>query len=97
MINGLGNGFMQTNRARVSPKPWRMDMPRSPNRRVWPLPDKLLRKYKAWISNYETLSTGYASCRWLGELGSGKVDARCDTVRRMHDEMSQAHANLPIA
>lgn len=84
-------------RARVSPKPWRMGMPRSPNRRVWPIPEKMLRKCKAWISEYETRSMVYASCQWLGELGSGKVHDRCKQVQRIHDEMSQAHANLPIA
>ncbi|MFT4843826.1 MAG: hypothetical protein ACI8UD_002340 [Planctomycetota bacterium] len=55
------------------------------------------RKCKAWISDYETRSMVYASCQWLGELGSGKVHDRCKQVQRIHDEMSQAHANLPIA
>ncbi|MFT7537574.1 MAG: hypothetical protein ACI85K_003534 [Hyphomicrobiaceae bacterium] len=55
------------------------------------------RKCKAWISDYETRSMVYASCQWLGELGSGKVHDRCKQVQRRHDEMSQAHANLPIA
>lgn len=84
-------------RARVSPKPWRMDMDRSPLRRVWPLPDGQQHEYKAWVSRYETRSTGFAACRMIGEHGSGKTDARCEQVRRMHDEMSRAHHDLPIA
>lgn len=85
-------------RARVSGKPWRMGVRHIvPRPGVWPLhPDRLPRR-EAWIAEYEAAAAKFAACRFREEIGSGAVHPRCALVRRVHDEMSRATSELPIA
>lgn len=84
-------------RARVSAKPWRIDMERPPTRAVWPVPEQRMAEREAWIRNYEERASAFAACRFLGEIGDGLVHPRCLHVQRVHDELSRAHSDLPIA
>jgi len=84
-------------RARVSPKPWRIGIQRPPSSILWPVPDNLHRRRQNWVARYETAANEYAACRFVEELGDGRVDPRCREVQRMHDEMCRARSELPIA
>ncbi len=86
-------------RARVSPKPWRMGLPRlrSPYSAAWRPEHADLPARLEWIDTYQREARDYASCRYIETLGSGAVDQRTDTVRELHDLLCQAERDLAIA
>lgn len=85
-------------RARVSGKPWRMGVRHIvPRPGVWPVhPDRLARR-EQWIAEYEAAARGHAACRFVEELGQGRMHPRCAEVQRVHDELSRARSRLPLA
>ena len=90
--------FQACFRARVSGKPWRMEIAEHIRPRgVWPVPAARRPEREAWVARYEQVASRYAACRFLTELGQGPVEPRCAQVRRVHDELCRAHADLPIA
>lgn len=84
-------------RARVSPKPWRIDMYALEPRTVWPLGEKAKEKRDAWVTTYDALARNYASCRYLCDVGSGTVCAEAKQVVLAHDEKARALVNLSLA
>lgn len=86
-------------RARLTPKPWRIGVTDQgrPHRRTWPVPPEALAARKAWEAEYERLSAGYAACGFLGEYGSGTVDAGARMVQELHDRLARAESGLPLA
>ncbi len=86
-------------RARVSPKPWRAGISdHFYAGGVWPVtdPDKLARR-NAWIERYEERSPTFASCRFLTDVGDGRIDARVEEVRKLHDDLSGALSPRALA
>lgn len=85
-------------RARVSGKPWRMAVRHiRPRPGVWPVhPDRRALR-EQWVGVYEAAAQRFAACRFREQLGEGKVAARCVDVQRLHDELSRAHSDLPLA
>ncbi len=86
-------------RARVSPKPWRIGIPQhmKPRPGVWPVNPERLPERQAWIASYERAAEGYAACQFVAALGSGRVDPAAAEVQRLHDDLSRANRNLPMA
>ena len=86
-------------RARVSPKPWRMGLSRHmrPRPGVWPVKAEHLEVRNAWIRDYESAATRFASCKFVEALGNGFIDAKAAKVRDLHDRMSQALSGREIA
>ncbi len=86
-------------RARVSPKPWRMGMEERfrPRPGVWPVNPEWLPVRAAWVTRYEELAKGFASCRFEEELGTGSVHPAAAMVREWHDRLSKATTELPLA
>lgn len=82
-------------RARVSAKPWRMDMRRPPSHAR--VPDHNSPALAKWIARYEERALGFAACRFLDEIGDGPTVPRCLDVQRVHDELCRARSDLPIA
>ena len=85
-------------RARVSGKPWRMNVRHiRPRPGVWPVhPDRRALR-DAWVEEYEAAAVNFAACRHLEDLGTGRVHPRCAEVQRIHDELSKARTDLPLA
>jgi hypothetical protein len=85
-------------RARVSGKPWRMGVRHiRPNPGIWPVhPDRLPLRER-WVAEYETAAAGFAACRFVEELGAGRVHPRCAEVQRLHDQLSGARSDRPLA
>lgn len=85
-------------RARVSGKPWRMGVRRiRPQPGIWPVhPDRLRRRLE-WIAEYETRAQNFAACRLRREVGTGPVHPRCAEVQRVHDALSGARTDKPLA
>jgi len=86
-------------RARVSPKPWRMGLPRlrPPYSAAWRPEHANLPARLQWIDAYQRKSQDYASCRYIETLGSAAVDGDADAVRELHDLLCQAERELAIA
>ncbi len=85
-------------RARVSGKPWRMQVRHiRPNPGIWPVHQDRRALRDAWIADYEAVAPRFAACRHLHDLGTGPIDPRCAQVQRLHDELSRARTDLPLA
>ena len=86
-------------RARVSPKPWRMGLPRlrPPYSAAWRQEHASLPLRLQWIDDYQCKAQDYASCRYIETLGGGPVDKDADAVRELHDLLCQAERDLAIA
>ncbi len=86
-------------RARVSPKPWRIGVGGHlrPRPGVWPVRPERKPERDRWIAAYEEAARGYASCRFLKEVGWGAADSGAEAVRVLHDDLSRALGLLPLA
>lgn len=73
-------------RARISPKPWRIQVARPPVR----YPDESTQAaYDAWLDQYESAARGFATCRSLAEIGSRRIVGEIDMVREIHDRFCE--------
>ncbi|WP_404305437.1 hypothetical protein [Neorhodopirellula lusitana] len=89
-------------RARVSPKPWRIGMGKhiSPRPGVWPIPPHRMQQRADWVADYDRIQGGFASCRFVEDLGNTHFAGGCvetERVRRWHDNLSQSDSELEIA
>lgn len=86
-------------RARVSPKPWRIGMVRlKPAPGVWPIEEERMAERREWVKMYELKAKNVSSCHYLMQLGSDKVDAKAEFVRKIHDELCRvSDSELEIA
>ncbi len=86
-------------RARLTPKPWRIGISHTlrPRPGVWPIKEEHLGKRQAWEREYERLSSSYAACEFLEELGNGGTHAKAAQVMALHDKISQALSARKIA
>lgn len=86
-------------RARVSPKYWRMgykpknSLPKS----KWPFPPEHRALREQWVVGYEAMSEKFASCRFIEQLGSGKVHPEAEAVRLLHDKLCKSDSSLLLA
>lgn len=79
-------------RARLTPKPGRMRL--RGFRVLWPRPSHLSGAFNAWLAEYEALSRGYATCRFVEQVGH----APAEEAVRVHDTLSGIqHPHLPLA
>ena len=86
-------------RARISPKPWRVDMDRlRPTPGVWPIKQKHMGKRKEWINEYNKRSQRYSSCHFVMQLGSHTVSSEAEYIRKLHDDHCKVDMkNLELA
>lgn len=86
-------------RARVSPKPWRIGISQhiKPRPGYWPVKPQHLPLRQQWVAIYEDKAKTHASCQFLRTYGSTQVHPAAEAVRHLHDELSRAHAGLPLA
>lgn len=86
-------------RARTSGKPWRMGIATNmrPRPGLWPIRPERMPVREAWVTDYEARAAGFAACRFVAELGTGRCDPRCQRVQRVHDELAKARSQLPLA
>ncbi|GAB2461238.1 MAG: hypothetical protein ACN6O3_12190 [Comamonas sp.] len=86
-------------RARLTGKPWRMDIAEHmrPRPGVWPINPERLPEREAWVARYEQRSAGYAACRFVQALGPERTDAAIAGVVALHDDLSKANRSLPLA
>ena len=82
----------QSYRARLTPKPWRLDL-RRPGE--WPFADMdAERRFQEWKGEYDRKRKGYATCRFLRSLGK---PGGPEPIIALHDSRTQAAMDLPLA
>ncbi len=83
-------------RARLTPKPWRCQLPLPPGRH--PRSDSALqRSFASWLREYENVSAAYASCRYLETVGSGRPRGDAVQLLALHDRITRCDQSLPLA
>lgn len=85
-------------RARLTGKPWRMNVSSKMGWGTWPptTPAAVIRR-ETWVAQYEQVATGFAACRHLSRHGSTTEHLRAAEIRRIHDEACRALSDLPLA
>ncbi|GAA6138055.1 hypothetical protein NBRC116583_18020 [Arenicella sp. 4NH20-0111] len=85
-------------RARVSPKPWRINIKRmGPRPGTWPIKEDRMFARQLWVNAYQNASKGYASCVFDSSHGSDIVHPKAKLVMELHDEYSRSDTELAIA
>lgn len=83
-------------RARLTPKPWRIGLPKPPHR--FPFESAAEEREMAdWVRRYDAASQSRAACHFVEALGSGVVHPAVEPLLRLHDEHTRATSNLPLA
>ena len=81
-------------RARLTPKPWRIDCPLPPGQH--PREGKDEDAFRAWLSKYEAASEGFAACRFLESTGA-RPSTELMVLVDEHDRMCGATSDRPLA
>lgn len=83
-------------RARLTPKPWRCNIPPPPGR--YPRTDsELQRRFTCWLHDYERASLRYATCRYLETIGNGSPQGDARMLLEFHDRETRCNEALPLA
>jgi hypothetical protein len=83
-------------RARLTPKPWRIDHPLPRGQYPFTEPEQE-RAHARWVQRYEELSEGYATCRLVDSLGPSTVIEEASEIVDAHDTTARVGRNLPLA
>jgi hypothetical protein len=86
-------------RARLTAKPWRIGIEAHmrPRPGVWPVNPEKKHLREAWVAEYEEAAKSFAACRYLETLGTGMSHPDVRPVQELHDRLSKAESDLPIA
>jgi len=83
-------------RARLTPKPWRCGLQANPVR--YPVEDAdAAKQFARWEADYQARQRGYATCRFLGEVGRGRVHPDVRPVVELHDFVTRCSEPLELA
>jgi hypothetical protein len=83
-------------RARLTPKPWRCG--HYVNRVSWPRAgEEQQRQFAKWLAGYMPLQLRYATCRYLGTLGSDAIHPDVQTIVEVHDKITRCEEPLELA
>lgn len=83
-------------RARLTPKPWRCSCPA--NRIRYPYQSEKERlQFEKWERRYVKYAEAYASCAFMKALGSTETHPEIAQAIELHDRVSRAQSNLPLA
>lgn len=86
----------QCYRARLTPKPWRIDIDAPKTR--WPFADaEAAATFTTWERAYGDKAGQFVTCALVTTLGSPRVHADVAPIVRLHDEATRVGANLPLA
>lgn len=84
-------------RARVSGKPWRMGFSTHLKKGSWPPSPELRTTRETWIHHYDRTAHSFAACRFITTVGSGVQTIAISRIQQLHDELSGALSDRPLA
>lgn len=83
-------------RARLTPKPWRVGCGAPPVR--WPFQEAGHEQgFKRWEADYLAAARNHATCRLLQTLGAGSIHPEIQPLIKLHDDLTRAQTDLPLA
>lgn len=82
-------------RARLTPKPWRMRQRLPPG--DFPRDTAATAAFARWLSGYERAASGFATCRFVEQVGAGAPLPEFAPLVGLHDEATRARSMLPLA
>jgi hypothetical protein len=83
-------------RARLTPKPWRCG--HVVNSIHWPRETEDQQEhFRQWLLDYKSCQSSYATCRYLGTLGSESIHPEIETLLKVHDTVTRATESLALA
>jgi len=83
-------------RARLTPKPWRIERPKPPT--SFPFASAADEaRMRRWQQDYAAGSEPWAVCRLVEEVGARRVHADLARLVDLHDRISRATSDLPLA
>lgn len=83
-------------RARLTPKPWRCG--HRNNTISYPIDDpRAAERFEQWKAKYEACQSQYATCRFLGPMGSTAVHPEVSQIVELHDFMTKCNESLKLA
>jgi CRISPR/Cas system-associated exonuclease Cas4 (RecB family) len=83
-------------RARLTPKPWRCGMG-NPNITFPFGNDKAEKRFTDLQKKYNKKIESYATCRFMAQLGNSQIDPAVGQAVKLHDQLTRATAQLPLA
>ena len=83
-------------RARLTPKPWRCGHHDLGFRWPYETPEKQ-RRFDEWRQAYDACQSRYATCRFLGAMGGGRVHPEAQTIIDLHDKATRCGEALELA
>lgn len=83
-------------RARLTPKPWRCEMPNPPIGFPWEDAGAEAR-FRDWERRYERASAGYAVCKPVAAFGPREIHPEVAEVMAYHDRLTLAAQERPLA
>lgn len=86
----------QSFRARLTPKPWRCDMPKPPNKHPREL-NSDQQRFGDWLADYERACREHGTCQYLGHVGREEIHESVAPVVELHDRETKAFEALPLA
>jgi len=82
--------------ARLTPKPWRCGHRNNSIR--YPIEDaQAAARFKQWKAKYDACEGGYATCRFLGQLGSDMIQPEVERIIELHDFVTKCNESLALA
>ena len=83
-------------RARLTPKPWRCEVPRPPA--VWPFQNnEIERHFKEWLASYQQVARNFTVCRFVRAIGMPDPHPEAVGIVNLHDSRCVGAASLPLA
>lgn len=83
-------------RARLTPKAWRCQVAPPPSR--FPFADTSQESaYRSWEQSYHHATDGYATCQYVETIGADTPDSSLVGLIDLHDKLSKASHNDPLA
>lgn len=83
-------------RARLTPKPWRVGVDSPPNQFPRTTSDQKT-EMEDWLNKYNEASTRFASCQYVRSIGDAAVHPAVSPYIDLHDRVTRAESNLPLA
>jgi hypothetical protein len=83
-------------RARLTPKPWRINFHQPPTRFPWSTPSQEA-VYRNWEQEYERASSHFTTCRLLKEIGAAQVHPDIAPILATHDRIACTNDALNLA
>lgn len=83
-------------RARLTPKPWRCNSVAAPVR--WPFENQeAQQRFAEWQESYQVEMANYATCKFIKEIGSSSEVMQIAKLVELHDKLTKASSDLPLA